>query len=81
MTRPTEEPVEIRYKRWRNKAKGYEVKVESVRNFKGKHGYFSTVTVVRKKTKVEVKWPVLAFIKAFEPLGRPSRPRSVWQRL
>ena len=81
LTKPTADPVEIRHNRWRNKAKGYEVKVVSTRTFHGKHGFYSTVTVVEKGTKAEVRWPALAFVQAFEPLGRPRSIKSVWQRL
>jgi hypothetical protein len=81
MLTPTKEPVELRHKRWKHRERGYEVKVESIRHFHGKHGYFSTVTVIEKKSKVQAKWPVQKFIRAFEPLGRSSRPKTAWQRL
>jgi hypothetical protein len=81
MTKPTEKPIVIRHNRWKHRTKGYEVKVESVRNFHGKHGYYSTVTVTEKKTKAESQWPALAFVRDFEPIGRVSPRRSVWQRL
>lgn len=75
------EPVEIRYKRWRSKSRGYVVEVTSTHNYSGQHGMHTVVLVVEKGSDDTEKWPAMKFLAEFEPLGRPIQRKSVWQRL
>lgn len=67
----------IQHKRWRHKARGYEVEVLDTRN-----AGCPTVTVDRTQYAVLKRtWTVEAFLQAFEPLGRPFRQRTLWDML
>lgn len=80
ITPPQEGPAEIGYKRYRSKHKGEIVTVVGVTHSQGKHGWYSTVSV-RYKTGKRVSWPARVFLRAFEPVGRKMKVKTIWQRL
>lgn len=74
-------PVEIPYKRWRHKARGYVVNVIEVSNTLGNHGYLTYVRVEGKGQKPRIKtWPAQAFLEAFEPVVK-RRVMTRYQRI
>lgn len=77
----TDEPIRIDYKRWRHKDRGYIVTLVSVLNYKGKHGYLTSVTVQQKGASRPAVWPGETFVRTFEPAGRRIRRLTRWQRL
>lgn len=76
----TDKPVEIPYKRWKHKDKGYIVTVYGVRNYLGKHGYLSVVDF-REKDGPERTMPATGFLKAFSPIGRKLKIKSWMERI
>lgn len=80
---PSDEPLAIAYKRWRNKQSDYEVIVTEVHHRRGEHGWFTHVVVKGSKLSPDkrVTWPGKVFLRRFEPLGRKLRIRSRWERI
>lgn len=69
----------IEHNRWRSRAKGYVVTVTNVTH---QHGPSGTVTFVTFKTRTRsLSWSAVSFLRAFEPIGRKLRRRSIWERL
>lgn len=67
----------IRHKRWRHKTRDYEVQVLDTRN-----AGCPTVTVDRTQyTRTQRTWNVEKFLLEFEPIGRPVRLKTLWERL
>lgn len=72
-------PVAIPYKRWKSKAKSYVVTVTAVTYKRGTKAEVTYVTFTDgKKTW---SWSSEAFLRAFDPVGRKLRPKTVWQLL
>lgn len=81
---PSDEPVAIEYKRWRNRQEGYEVVVLGVHHQPAPSGgYHSTVTVqgTRASSDRKAAWPATVFLQTFEPLGRKLKIPTRWERL
>lgn len=76
----SEEPVEIEYKRYRNKRKGYTVEVTGVTHRRGTFGYHTTVHVRQPKGKA-CSWPAKTFLRTFEPVGRKIQLRTIRDRV
>lgn len=77
---PDDEPVEIPYKRWKHKTKGYIVTVYAVRNYQGAHGFHSVVIVHDGHGKAK-SWVAKAFLETFEPIGRKMKVKRWWERI
>ena len=72
---------EISHKRWRHKKEGYVVQVLSIHNY-GAPVSLRTVTVDRTRTAKKPRtWNALVFIKTFDPVGRASKPKTIWEHL
>lgn len=68
----------IKHKRWKHRERGYVVEVLGVTNL----GNNRTVKVDRTHSaKKHRTWNQDAFLKEFEPIGRPMRHRSRWSFL
>lgn len=73
------EPVEIPYKRWRHKEKGYTVNVIQVSHTLGKLGYLTMVRVECKGLP-PASWTAATFLKTFEPVVKRKVPTR-YQRI
>lgn len=80
-TENQDRPVKIEYKRWRHKTRAYTVEVFQVENFRGKHGWFTMVSVIRKGESKMTSWPSGSFLKEFEPYGRRLKRKTRYARL
>jgi hypothetical protein len=81
VTPPQKGPAEIEHKRYRSKRKGNEVvTVIGVTHSQGAHGWYSVVSVKYESGK-KVSWPAGVFLRAFEPVGRKMRVKTIWQRI
>lgn len=73
---------EIRHKRWRHKALGYEVTVLAVLNYGSASDMRSTVTVDRTQFSQQKRtWDARRFVSEFQPIGRPQKVKDFWARL
>jgi len=77
------EPIEIEYKRWRNKRQSYVVVVLEVHHRQSLQGCVSTVIVrgSRRDPDKRVSWPAPVFLRTFESLGRKLKIPTRWDRL
>jgi len=80
MTPPSAELVEVEYKRYRSKRKNDIVTVLGVKHSQGAFGWYSTVTVQNQHGK-RVSWPAPVFLRAYEPVGRKLKIKTIWQRI
>ena len=81
MRGPVAEPLQIEYKNWRHKERRYWVVVVEVLNFRGKHGFNTSVVVEHKGLTGTRSWPAKVFLETFEPMGRRMRRKSRYDLL
>jgi len=76
-------PFETGFYKWRHSTQGYLVEVLDVRNFLGKHGYYSTVLVrgTRQRQDSTKVWSADLFRANFEPVGRKKKAKSALDRV
>lgn len=63
---PQSGPIEIPYKRWRHKDRGYLVTVLEVHHRLGEHGWLTTVRVLCTDWPRPKSWPAQVFLNTFE---------------
>lgn len=76
-------PFETSYKKWRHLKQGFVVKILGVQHYPGKHGLYSTVTVLGDvgDPKREKVWSAEIFRKHFEPVGRKQKTKTALDRV
>lgn len=73
---------DITHARWRHKRLGYEVHIVDTRNYGCPVVVHRTVTVDRTQFGNKQRtWAVKRFFTEFEPIGKPSKARDLWDHL
>jgi hypothetical protein len=76
------DPVEIRHHRWRHKERGYVVTVLGTYIFGAPISQqYVRVDRSSETSKRERSWGVEHFLQTFKPVGRPFKPKTIWDHL